>query len=299
MRIALTGVSGFIGSVIARRLRAEGHAVTGLVRTTSRRDHIEADVDRFVVGEHDDDRAWDALLDGADAVIHNSVDWAPLRDPVDLARHLQTNLVASIRLLHAAAPRPFVYMSTIAVHHDMRPRWNGVIDEDHPLRPGLLYGAFKAAVEPHLWQVHATGRPTYAIRPCGVYGLDPNLERSYGYPLLRKVAEGRAVDRPGGGKFVHVDDVAAATIACLSRPDLAGRPFNLVDCYARWADWGALAAEVLGVEVEIDRSSPASPKNTFTKDGAHDLGVEMSRGLDGIRAHLTDLAARMRERRVI
>lgn len=212
MHVAVTGVSGFIGSFIARALRREGHTVTGLVRKTSRRDHIEPDVDRFVVGDHADESIWADFLDGADGVIHNSVDWAPLKaDPADLDAHLKSNLDASIKLLHAAAPRRFTFVSTIAVHHDMRPRWGGQIDEDHPLRPSMLYGAYKAAIEAHLWDAHfRLGMHTSAIRPCGVYGIDPDLGRSHGYELLRKVNEGHAVIKAGGGKFVHVEDVADA-----------------------------------------------------------------------------------------
>ncbi len=299
MRVALTGASGFIGAAIAGRLREAGHTVTALVRPTSRRDHIEPLVDRFVEGDQADGSAWPALLDGADAVVHNSVDWAALRE-ADPARHLASNLVGSIGLLHASAPRPFVFMSTIAVHHDMSPSWEGRIDDEHPLRPGGRYGAYKAAVEPHLWAAHAeTGRHTAAIRPCAVYGIDPSPERSHGFSLVEKIRRGENIDKPGGGKFVHVDDVASATVAALTTPDAAGRPFNLVDCYARWADWGLMARELLGAGVEVDTSSPPEPKNTFTKDHLRVLGLGppfLERGHGGIREHLRRLIEEMERR---
>lgn len=289
MRVALTGVSGFIGSNAARQLTEAGHAVTGLVRETSRRDHIEPYVDRFVVGTQDDESCWDELLDGAECVVHNSVDWSPIRDN-DLDRHLRSNLDGSIKLLHKAAPRQFIFISTVAVHHDIRPRWQGNIDEDHPLRPAGLYGAYKAAVEPHLWHAHyGNGQNTCALRPCGVYGIDPNMERTIGYPIVKKIRDGRTFDRAGGGKFVHVEDVAAAIVACVGNDEVAGRPFNLVDCYARWADWAQMAAELLGVDADIDFSSPAEPKNQFTKDAAQSIGVPLDRGFNGIRDHLRQL----------
>lgn len=298
MRIALTGVSGFIGSTLARRAVERGHTVTGLVRTTSQREHIEPFVDRFVEGDHADERAWDRLLDGADAVIHNSVDWASIRSG-DLSAHLRSNLVGTIRFLRASAPRPFVFISSIAVHHEMRDRWHGMADEDHPLLPNSDYGAYKAAVEAHLWVDHfRDGRHTSALRPCGVYGMDPSIERTHGYSLIQKLRRGEAIDKPGGGKFVHVEDVAEAAVGALSSSAAAGRPINLVDCYARWSDWAHMAQELLGTRCVIEDTSPPSPRNLFSKEAAMSVipeaarGLFLNRGLGGIRAHLAGLIER-------
>lgn len=303
MRIALTGASGFIGSFLCREAKARGHSVTALVRESSRRDHIERFVDRFVIGDHADEGKWPSLLDGADAVLHNSVDAEALGSFTDLppphayAKHLAGNLTGSLMLLRASAPLPFVFMSTIAVHHDMRPRWGGHIDEDHPMRPNSDYGAYKAAVESFLWAEHYCSSPNRrvaAIRPCAVYGIDPDLPRSRGYAIIEAVRGGEPFTRAGGGKFVHVEDVASATVSAVERPEASGMPFNLVDCYARHADWAEMACEVTGAQVEIDRSSPARPKNEFSKERTQSvLGVEMDRGHDGIRRHLRELAALM------
>lgn len=295
MRIALTGVSGFIGSVTARHLTEAGHRVTALVRETSRRDHVEPYVDRFVVGDHADESCWPELLDGADCVVHNSADWRSIRSgETDFGEHLQSNVVGSLGLLKASAPRQFVFVSTIAVHHDMRPRWGGRIDEDHPTRPGSDYGAYKAAVEAHLWAEHfSKGRHTSAVRPCAVYGLDPDLGRSIGFPIVKKVRAGQRVERQGGGKFVHVDDVAGAIAAIVGNPAASGHVYNLADCYARWGDFAVWAAEILGSDPDADLSSPPEPKNTFTKDAVQSLGVRMDRGHGGLRTHLRELIEAM------
>ena len=86
MRVALTGASGFIGAEIARVLHERGDRVTALVRESSRRDHIEDAVDRFVVApSHADPSAWDALLDGADAATVEAETGVALED-ADCAR---------------------------------------------------------------------------------------------------------------------------------------------------------------------------------------------------------------------
>lgn len=295
MNIALTGASGFIGSQIAKAAHAKGHSVTALVRETSRRGHIEPVVERFVVGNQDDENAWPALLEGADVVIHNSTAWS-WKGEIPFDQYVRSNLNGSLGLLKASAPKPFVFMSTIGVHHDMRERWGGRIDEDHPSRPPNAYGAYKASVEMFLWAEHAqTGRAFSAIRPCGVYGIDPKLERSMGFPIIKKISAGQKFTRAGGGKFVHVDDVVAATLHAAEDTEGAERVVNLVDCYARWADWAQIAAELLGVEAEIDFSSRAQPKNQFLPDVGRRMGAGLDRGHEGIRAHLRELIDAMRD----
>lgn len=305
MRIVLTGASGFIGSFSARVLRLHGHEVVALVREGSRTDHIEPHISRYARADQADASIWPDLLSGADAVVHNSVDWDAVRTASgggDLQKHLRTNLEGSIRLLHAAHAaeiRRFVYLSSVAVHHDISPNWGGLVDEEHPLRPGSLYGALKAAVEAHLWDAKfRLGMHTVALRPAAVYGVEPTrLERSHGYRPLRRLLDGQRVtaqDFPGGGKFVHVDDVALAICRAVERadaPDVSGRAFHLADCYAKNTRFAEHAAELLGLPpsmVEPDAGPPA--KNMFDKTATRKaLGVEQSRGDAGLREHMANL----------
>ena len=295
MRVAVTGVSGFIGSYVARRLTADGHKVTGLVRSTSRTDHLGDSVDRIVVGDHADPACWPKLLAEADAVVHNSLDRAAPDERLD--DYLQRNLVASIRLLTESAPRRFVYISSVAAVSQILPRWDGLITDDHPTRPSSRYGAMKAAVESFVWAEHlGRRRPVSIVRPSAVYGVAPDLSRSHGYDIIRTLRATRNYNTPGGGKFVHVEDVAAVVARCCTRERADGGVFNLADCYARWGDWAAIAADVMGLrDAVIDLTSPAQPRNRFDKSAVQALGVAMDRGTAGIRRHLEELLRHMAE----
>ncbi len=288
--IALTGVTGFIGGATAAQFAAGGRPVRGLARATSKRDHVAAYVDEFVTGDLAS-RAWhEPLLDGVELLVHNAVDWQAARGG-ELARHLDVNIAASIELLDLAAHRdiPVVYVSSVAVHHHMLPQWSGRIDDTHPTRPGSLYGACKAAVEAHLWSLHTTRNLRFTvIRPAAVYGIDPNLHRSIGATIIEQVRDGKDFTRRGGGKFVHVDDVAQSIVAGGAAADCG--VYHLADCYARWCDWARLVCEQEGVQVTIDDTSPDAPANMFTTDTvASNLGVPLDRGMEGIRAHVAEL----------
>ena len=293
MRIAVTGVSGFIGSHIARALHEAGHSVVGLVRPTSATDHVADVVERFVQGDHANPAAWDALLDRADAVVHNSLDRTSPQQ--DLDRYLHQNVVASIRLLEASAPRPFVFISSVAAVADILPETEGRITAAHPTRPASHYGAYKAAVEQFCLAAHlGQGRRVSIVRPCAVYGIDRQIERSHGYEIIQTLRRTGRFDRPGGGKFVHVRDVAATVAACMEQEQANGQIYNLVDCYARWGDWAKLAARELGLpDAQIDLSSPPQPRNTFVTDNVQALGVPLNRGHEGIAEHLRELVGRM------
>ena len=259
MRVAITGASGFIGAALVREAHARGHAVSALVRETSRTTTS---------------RGWSIGWSSAPTRIPLSTSsclTGGCRDPQqldwhlkqgDLVEHMRSNMVGSIDLLQAAGDRHFVYMSSIAVHHHMHPDWQGRLDETHPIRPGTFYGALKAAIEAHMWAANAErGQPVSSIRPCAVYGIDPTLKRSIGWPIITRLRKDARFDRAGGGKFVHVEDVAAATVACLGNDRATPAVYNLVDCYARWGDWATIASEELGIEAEIGLSSPRPPEH--------------------------------------
>lgn len=195
MRLALTGITGFVGGHLLEAALAAGHSVRALVR---RPQPPRAGVE-WVEGALDAPAALARLCEGAEAVIHvaGAIN-APTR-----AAFFAANADGTAALLVAAqaagVPR-FVQVSSLAARE-----------------PGLSdYGASKAAAD-----AHASAAPlsTAIVRPPAVYG--PGDRETL---ALFKLARGGIVPVVGPGRFsiVYVHDLATALLALASAPEVTG-----------------------------------------------------------------------------
>ena len=299
MRVALTGASGFIGSYTARALQREGHAVRALVRSSSRRDHIEDAVAEFVEGDLADTDAMAKLCDGVDAVIHNGVDWSAIKSGA--TEHFRTNLLATLDLLETARQHgvgQFLFVSSAAVNHEIVT--TPTIDETHPTWPSGLYGAYKAAVEPHLKAYHVRhGMNTSSWRPAAVYGVDPKLDKSQWHDTITAAAKGERVDAKGGGKITHVEDVADALALAIGDEKIAGEVFNLIEQYLYWCVPPMMAKEIADSDAEVVDHRGAGPSNVYSTHKAvaffdrHSHPTGLRRGESGVRRYVADLLAKV------
>jgi nucleoside-diphosphate-sugar epimerase len=294
MRIAMTGASGFIGSYAAKALAGDGHQVVALVRPGSRTEHVEQALAERVKGTLGDPAARDRLCAGADCVVHAAADWQALR--AGYPEHVQTNLLGSLGLLESArraGAAQFIFFSSISVYHEVLP--DRALDEAHPAWPDNPYGAAKAAVEPFLKACHFEyGMNTVSLRPGGVYGIDPRLERSWYFGLVRKVVNNEPIDTDRGGKIVSVRDCAEAVRRCVGNPAVAGRFFVLVDCYLYDQEVAEMARTICGSASDIADRKGSGPANRFDTSAARGLGVPLNRGREGVREYLEELIEAMK-----
>jgi nucleoside-diphosphate-sugar epimerase len=298
MLVALTGASGFIGSHTAAALHARGHDVRALVRASSRRDHIAPHVAEWREGELHDPQALAGLVAGVDAVIHNGVDWSVREIPT---LNFERNVLGSLRLLEAAQQarvEQFVFVSSVAVYHTILP--DRPLDENHPTWPSSTYGAYKAAVEPHLLAYQQSyGMNTSSWRPAAVYGVDPRLDRSQWFNLIKTAKQGGTVSTAQGGKITHVQDVADALSLAIGDESTAGQFYNLVDGYMYWQVAAEIARELSGSVATIEDRKGTGPKNQFDTRKAvaffdrHGNTVALRRGHEGVRDYVRELLERI------
>ena len=295
MLIAVTGASGFLGHYLAAALQRKGHRVRGLVRSGAQHSQNEPKLDEWQVGDQYDPPAQSELVAGTDAVIQAAIDWAALNQgPI---ANFERNVLGSLRLLEAAKQagvRQFLFVSSLDVYHEILS--DRSLDETHPTWPASIYGAYKAAVELHLKAYHATNAMnTSAWRPATMYGLNPKLQKSIWFDLVKRVSEGGEVSTGADGLLVHVEDVAEALALAVGDESVAGQFYNLVDCGMEWQE----AAEITralseSAAVIQDRPSrrtqqPFNPAKAIAFFDQHGNGKALRRGREGVAQYLAAL----------
>jgi nucleoside-diphosphate-sugar epimerase len=218
-RVLVTGAAGFIGRVLAGRLRDDGAEVVGVDR--------EADpAAGIVAGDVSEPGAWQEAAAGCDVVVHTA---ALVGMPTDTSRFWAVNVRGTRLALEAAASHGvgrFVHLSSVVAFGLDFP--DGV-DERHPVRPtGVPYTDTKIASEQAVLMAHAAGeQEVVVVRPGDVYGpgsrpwtlLPLDLMRARRFVLP---ARGRGIHSP-----IYVDDLVDGIVRAVQAPAARGRVITL------------------------------------------------------------------------
>jgi nucleoside-diphosphate-sugar epimerase len=295
MKIAITGLSGFLGHYVAKKLFERDVQIQALVRSTSDTSHLNDYEEKitFVQGDLGDKEALKEFVQGADIVIHMAYErngsgfHASAQN--DIRRLLDVNLTGSLELLDAAKQhgvKQFIFTSSCAVYGHIFPDIK--LNEQHPLMPDSNYGAYKAAVEAfcHSYFLSKSINTTM-FRPVGIYGIDPNLAHSEWYDLIENIKNGVDVEVVGGGKIVDVKDVAHAIDSAIDNRDAFGKAYNLSDFYIDNLSIAEMAKEICGSKSKIS-GTPKQPKNTIDNTKSKKLGVRYA-GAEGLRQYIKEL----------
>lgn len=223
--ILLTGVGGYVGRRVARRLCAAGHGVRGLLAPG---EEVPADLDavEFVRGDLLDPATLELHGTGVTAVVHAAA--AMLPNPPERVRSVN---VDGTRNVLAAARRwgaqRFVYFSAVSAAY----------------RHKNCYGQSKLEAEA---LVAGSDLPWVVLRPTMVYGEGGGLHFARLVALVRSVPV-FPVFGPGTAKLqpVHVEDVASAVEIALFHPAATG------------GTWGVSGATVVSFDELVSRIAAA------------------------------------------
>jgi uncharacterized protein (TIGR01777 family) len=217
MRVLITGSSGFIGTALSARLRAEGHEPIPLERSAPAPGKRTCD---FGAGRIDPD-----ALEGIEAVVHlagRSLEprWNTEKKQDILSSRVEgTELIA--RAVALARPSVFVSGSAIGFYGD---RGDEVLTEESGRGSGFL-SAVVVAWESATRAAHEAGVRTVEIRTSLV--LDPSGGSFPRMLLPFKLGVGGPM---GGGRqwwaWITLEDEVRAIMHCINNSELSG-PVNL------------------------------------------------------------------------
>jgi nucleoside-diphosphate-sugar epimerase len=239
MLVGITGGSGFVGSLLARRHAEAGDAV----RCLTRQPQVTVGPGvRMMPGDLCvADERLTRFADGLDVLYHCA---GEVRDE---ARMRAVNVEGTRALVRAAAGRigRWVQLSSVGVYGGLR---TGVVCEEAPLDPRSTYEITKAESDRLVIGARDASRiaSLVVLRPSIVFGSGmPN--RSL-WQLIRAIERGLFffVGRRGASaNYVHVSNVVDALRLCGTSAAAEARVYNLSD-WCTMEDFAGAIADALG-----------------------------------------------------
>lgn len=234
MKVFVTGGSGYIGSILVRRLLEEGYEVTVLDSLLFGDEGV-----KDLIGEkgfkivNEDVRVYNPeYICGHDAVVDLAAISQP--DPVGkISQRLfyEINFVAAVRTAKLASTKGverLIFTSTCSVYGFQ----DKPVDEIFPLNPLEPYAKTKSMAERHILSMK--GLTKTVLRLATVYGYSPKMrfDLVVNAMILALYTYGKIfVGRPGTQKrpVVHIKDVVEAIVRVMEAPrDLVdGEVFNV------------------------------------------------------------------------
>ena len=247
IKIAITGITGLLGTNLSKKLNSLGHDVYGLSRTTGCDLTKEDQVDNLL-NEIRPDVIFALAAESAEAIGQNS--------PVMMTQNNMGIFVNTLKASINAKVKRFIYTSSVAVYGEA----NVPYKEDGPTIPKDIYGVNKLACEQMLKIMSKVHGIKYTIfRPHNIYGPGQRMKdptKNVVALFMRNLIEGKPYKLFGEGKmrraFSYVDDVVDVLVDAL-RPEYENMILNVgseVDISIK--ELSDMIQEISGIKGEIE-----------------------------------------------
>jgi UDP-glucose 4-epimerase len=217
------GGAGFLGSHLTEALLAKGHRVRVFDRENVDLRNLDGVTGpwEFVGGDLGSESDQERAVVGATSLFHLVSTTIPATSNQDPAFDVETNLLATVRLLERARREKIeriVFVSSGGTVYGRPVRIP--IDEDHPTEPLVSYGVVKLAVEKYLGLYHHLHGLSYKIlRLSNPYGPRQRAGGAQGAAtvFLARVQAGKPIEIWGDGAvvrdYVFVSDAVEGILA--------------------------------------------------------------------------------------
>ncbi len=254
MKVFVTGATGFIGSHLVRRLVAEGHAVSCLVRRSSQIQVLQSLGVRLVYGDVNDRERLLAGMTGCDWLFHLANLYSMWES--DTSRFEAINIGGTRTVLETALEcrvKRVIYVSTVAVYG--QPAVSPFCEEAIP-GPRLMstYARTKAVADQVAWQFyHQQGLPLVVLYPGIVLGAgDDKASGQYIQDIIRKRVPS-TIYHHSRATYVYVGDVVQALLQAAQLPHTVGQKYLVGGQTLNGRLYARLISEVSGVPLPLFR----------------------------------------------
>ena len=249
MKYFVTGATGFVGGVLAKKLREAGHEVNASVRSPEKAKDLQALGVKLFKGDVTDKESMREAMTGVDGVYHVA-GWYKVGTR-DKSGGVQVNINGTrnvLELMQELKIPKGVYTSTLAINSDTK----GVLaDEKYHFTGEHIseYDRTKAEAHKLADEFIAKGLPLTIVQPGLIYGPgDTSTVRTNLLDLLK----GRLPALPSQTAYcwAHVDDIVTGHILAMEKGKtgesyiICGEPHSAVDAFT-------LAAKTAGKRAPI------------------------------------------------
>ncbi len=249
MRIFLTGATGYLGGALARRLAAEGHQLSAVVRDFERAAPLADLGVQLHRGDIEDRYSLREGMAGADWVIHSAALVALDGDGEAMRRANVEGSENVASLAYKLGVGRFLSISSVAYFGGSADD-GSLADESAPLREPFPspYSATKHAGQKRIEEWERRGLRLNTVYPGLIYG-PPGKKAGANY-LLRRIAKGRVPALVGADRkasWVRLDDVVEALVRILAGAP-PGRGYLLAGDVVTTGELVALVCRLAAVE---------------------------------------------------
>lgn len=270
-RVLVTGIAGFIGSAIAKRLVGEGYEVIGIDDLSSGRIEAIPNEVEFIEADLAIPASIAKFPRGISQVFHlagQSSGEISFDDPVV---DLEKNTVSTLNLIKYAIEtqvEKFLYASSMSVYGETS---DAPIDESATTVPLSCYGVGKLASENYL-KIFSPWLPSVSLRMFNVYGPGQdmtNLRQGMVSIYLSQAMSNRMITVRGSidrfRDFIYIDDVVDAWMQASTRTNVVNTCINVGTgvrtTVAEVIDQIALLLP--GIEIEIVDPTPGDQTGIY------------------------------------
>ena len=259
--VYLTGATGFIGGVLARRLAARGDRLRCLVRNPERAKELQKLGAELIVGDVSDQAAHERGMKDCSLAYHV----AGMYDvgAVDANALESANVAGTAAFIEAmertSLPRAIYVSSTVALGPVANGISDRVVEYDGPYP--TVYHRTKAEAHRIARAAQERGDPLIIACPAFVYG--PRDEGPVGR-FVNDIVRGKLpglLTQSGWFSFVYVDDVAAA-LDLMGEHGTVGKIYVLGGETAQLNTFAARTANIAGKRLPLMRFPPAMAAGT-------------------------------------